>query len=102
MLLSFSVKNFKSFKDEATLDLHAAIINDFEQINTFEDEKEGSILKRPYVFESNSSGKYNLLNGIRYMRNMFVMVSRIIIFYMICSRIFYIYISYVYDIKRMI
>ena len=69
MLLLFSVKNFKSFKDEATLDLHAASINDFEQINTFEDKKEGSILKGLYVFGPNSSGESNLLNGIRYMRN---------------------------------
>lgn len=69
MLLSFSVTNFKSFKDEAVLDLHAASIDEFKDINTFEDEKEQQVLKGLFVFGPNSAGKSNLLKGINYMRN---------------------------------
>jgi AAA15 family ATPase/GTPase len=72
MLLSFSVTNFKSFKDEAVLDLHAASIDEFKDINTFEDEKEQQVLKGLYVFGPNSAGKSNLLKGIGYMKNIVV------------------------------
>lgn len=68
MLLSFSVKNFMSFKKEAMIDFHAAKIDEYSGINTFNDSKEGEILKGAYIFGPNSAGKSNFLNGITYMK----------------------------------
>lgn len=68
MLLSFSVKNFKSFKDEALIDMHAANIDEYTGINTFNDPKEEQVLKGAYIFGPNSAGKTNLFKGISLMK----------------------------------
>jgi len=68
MLLTFSVKNFKSFKDKATLDLRAASIDEYDEINTFEVPGEGKVLKGAFIFGGNSAGKSNLLKALYYMK----------------------------------
>jgi len=66
MLLEFTVGNYRSFKDRKTLSLEASGISEFED-NIF--EKAGyKILKSAVIYGANSSGKSNLLNAFKAMR----------------------------------
>lgn len=65
MLIQFSFKNFKSFKDEVTLDLSATKITEFkERIVSIGNEK---ILPVAAIYGANASGKSNLYNAFEYM-----------------------------------
>ena len=66
MLLKFNFRNFKSFKDEASLDLTATKISEFAE-NNF---SVGNIKVLPVagIFGANASGKSNVMDAFRFMR----------------------------------
>ena len=65
MLIQFSFKNFKSFREEATLDLSATKITEFsDRVVTIGGEK---ILPVAAIYGANASGKSNIYNAFEYM-----------------------------------
>lgn len=68
MLLQFTFKNFKSFRDEATLDLTAAELpeeNDDERYVSIGDEK---VLRAAAIYGANGGGKSNVVKAFQSMR----------------------------------
>ena len=66
MLVQFSFKNFKSFKDESTLDLSAASIKE-HQYNLIELSPDNRYLKIAAIYGANASGKSNVLEAFDFM-----------------------------------
>ncbi len=65
MLIQFSFKNFKSFREEATLDLSATKMTEFsDRVVTVGGEK---ILPVAAIYGANASGKSNIYNAFEYM-----------------------------------
>lgn len=65
MLIQFNFKNFKSFRDEAALDLAAAKITEFsDRVVTAGNEK---ILPVAAIYGANASGKSNVYSAFEYM-----------------------------------
>ena len=65
MLIQFNFKNYKSFRDEATLDLSAAKMTEFsERVVSIGSEK---ILPVAAVYGANASGKSNVYGAFEYM-----------------------------------
>lgn len=65
MLIQFSFKNYKSFREEATLDLSATKITEFsERVVTAGGEK---ILPVAAIYGANASGKSNIYSALAYM-----------------------------------
>lgn len=66
MLLKFRFSNFKSFRDEAVLDLRASKISEYDyQIREIGKEK---ILPVAAVYGANASGKSNVIDAFCFMR----------------------------------
>lgn len=65
MLLQFNFKNFKSFRDDTTLDLTATKITELKNhvINVCNEK----VLPVAAIFGANASGKSNILEAFRYM-----------------------------------
>ena len=66
MLIRFSFKNFKSFKDENCLDMEATSLKEHEY-NLIETDK-GNFLKVTAIYGANASGKTNVLQAFDYMK----------------------------------
>ena len=67
MLIQFNFKNYKSFKEEAALDLSATKMTEFsERVVTIGNEK---ILPVAAIYGANASGKSNIYNAFGYMSN---------------------------------
>lgn len=68
MLIEFSVENYKSFKDKATLSMVATKDKSNDK-NLIEDKdlKGITLLKEAVLYGSNASGKTNLLDALNYM-----------------------------------
>ncbi len=65
MLIQFNFKNFKSFREEATLDLSAAKMTEFsDRVVSIGSEK---ILPLAAIYGANASGKSNIYNAFEYM-----------------------------------
>ena len=65
MLIQFNFKNFKSFRDEATLDLSAAKMTEFSnRVISVGSEK---ILPVAAIYGANASGKSNVYGAFEYM-----------------------------------
>jgi hypothetical protein len=65
MLIQFNFKNFKSFREEAILDLSAAKMTEFsDRVVTVGSEK---ILPIAAIYGANASGKSNIYNAFEYM-----------------------------------
>ena len=65
MLIQFNFKNYKSFRDETTLDLSAAKMKEFESsVVTIGGEK---ILPVAAVYGANASGKSNVYSAFEFM-----------------------------------
>lgn len=65
MLIQFNFKNYKSFRDEATLDLSAAKMTEFsDRVVCVGSEK---ILPVAAIYGANASGKSNVYNAFEYM-----------------------------------
>lgn len=65
MLIQFNFKNFKSFRDEATLDLSAAKMTEFS--DRVVSEGNDKILPMAAIYGANGSGKSNIYNAFEYM-----------------------------------
>lgn len=65
MLIQFSFKNFKSFRDEAILDLSAAKMTEFS--DRVVSEGNDKILPMAAIYGANASGKSNIYNAFGYM-----------------------------------
>lgn len=65
MLIQFSFKNFKSFRDEVTLDLSAAKMTEFS--DRVVSEGNDKILPMAAIYGANASGKSNIYNAFGYM-----------------------------------
>jgi len=78
MLIEFSVENFRSFKDRATLSMVAAKIRakypEIDKNNTFSVSEKLTLLKTAPVYGANASGKSNLVHALNFMR-MFILSS---------------------------
>ena len=67
MLIQFNFKNYKSFRDEASLDLSATKMTEFsERVVSIGSEK---ILPVAAVYGANASGKSNVYDAFEYMSN---------------------------------
>ncbi len=66
MLIRFSFKNFKSFKDENLLDMEATSLKEHEY-NIAKTENI-SLLKVAAIYGANASGKTNVLQAFHYMK----------------------------------
>ncbi len=66
MLIRFSFKNFKSFKNENCLDMEATSLKEHEY-NLIETDK-GNFLKVAAIYGANASGKTNVLQAFDYMK----------------------------------
>ena len=65
MLIQFNFKNFKSFRDEAILDLSAAKMTEFSDRVVLEGNEK--ILPMAAIYGANASGKSNIYNAFEYM-----------------------------------
>lgn len=65
MLIHFNFKNYKSFRDEATLDLSAAKMTEFS--DRVVSEGNDKILPMAAIYGANASGKSNIYNAFGYM-----------------------------------
>ncbi len=65
MLLQFNFKNYKSFRDDTTLDMTATKITEYEKhvIKTGGEQ----VLPVAVIFGANASGKSNVIEAFRYM-----------------------------------
>lgn len=66
MLIRFSFKNFKSFKDENCLDMEATSLKEHDYNVAKTDNTE--ILKVSAIYGANASGKTNVLQAFSYMK----------------------------------
>lgn len=74
MLVEFSVKNFRSFKEPATLSMSATKLAsrgsfNVDQNNIINNDKHGSLLRSTVIYGANASGKSNIVQAIRDMRS---------------------------------
>lgn len=67
MLIRFSFKNFKSFKNENCLDMEATSLKEHEYNVAKTDS--GEYLKVSAIYGANASGKTNVLQAFNYMKN---------------------------------
>lgn len=67
MLIRFSFKNFKSFKNENCLDMEATSLKEHEYNVAKTDA--GDFLKVSAIYGANASGKTNVLQAFDYMKN---------------------------------
>ena len=70
MLIRFSFKNFKSFKNENCLDMEATSLKEHEY-NIAKTEN-GDYLKIAAIYGANASGKSNLYMAMRYFQRIIV------------------------------
>ena len=66
MLIRFSFKNFKSFKNENCLDMEATSLKEHEYNIANTDEEK--VLKVAAIYGANASGKTNVLQAFNYMK----------------------------------
>ena len=66
MLIRFSFKNFKSFKDENVLDMEATSLKEHEYNVVKTDQ--ANLLKVAAIYGANASGKTNVLQAFDYMK----------------------------------
>jgi len=79
MLLQFSIKNFRTFKDTATLSLVASNYDKGtrESENVFENERFNyRLLKSAVIYGANASGKSKLLEAFAFMRHLVINSSK--------------------------
>lgn len=69
MLLEFSVGNYLSFKDKATISLLAAPIKEHAETNIFSTERY-DLLKGAIIYGANASGKSNMIKAMSTMRRL--------------------------------
>lgn len=76
MLLQFTLGNYRSVKNESTLNMTAINpIREFEEDNVFEADRY-RLLKSAVIYGANASGKSNFLDGLNYLRWFVINSSR--------------------------
>lgn len=77
MLIQFTVKNFRTFKDKATISMVANYDKDTrEEDNVFQDSKFNlRLLKSAVVYGANASGKSKLFEALLFMKHFITYVS---------------------------
>lgn len=65
MLIQFNFKNYKTFRDDATLDFSVADIPEFP--NRVVEVGEEKILRAAAIYGVNASGKSNVCDAFHYM-----------------------------------
>lgn len=75
MLLSFTVRNYRSFRDEVTLDLNSSSIKGLEE-NVAYLPNGARILKSAVIYGANSSGKSNLLTAMIFVKKLVLNSSK--------------------------
>ncbi|WP_211482034.1 AAA family ATPase, partial [Azotobacter beijerinckii] len=70
MLIQFSVKNWRSVRDEQTLSLVKAKGDELAETNSFDPEVQatGPLLRSAAIYGANAAGKSNLLDALRTMK----------------------------------
>ncbi|MEL7644823.1 MAG: ATP-binding protein [Anaerolineaceae bacterium] len=80
MFIEFSVGNYRSFKETATLSMVAAKLNakqaSVDTDNTVQVGNDFSLLTSAGVYGANASGKSNLIHAMGFMRNLVLYSSR--------------------------
>ncbi|OAA90229.1 AAA family ATPase [Clostridium ljungdahlii] len=67
MLIQFNFKNFKSFKNETTLDMTATSITE-HPYNLINDENDEKYIKTAAIYGANASGKSSIIEAYGFMR----------------------------------
>ncbi len=67
MLVQFSVGNFLSIRDVATLSMVASTIREHKETNVFQTNKNLRLLKSAVIYGANASGKSNFFQALRFM-----------------------------------
>ncbi len=68
MLVAFSVKNYKSFKDEVLFNLVASGISGHEDANLVSTSEKLKLLKTSVIYGANASGKSNLRKALQFVQ----------------------------------
>ena len=71
MLIQFSIKNYKSFKELTTLTMDASSIKELSEDNVFTIQQRGkdvNLLKSAVIYGANASGKSNLIDALSFMK----------------------------------
>ena len=76
MLIQFSVKNFRSFKEESILSLVASSIKELAEQNIFRVSNDLSLLKNVVIYGANASGKSNLIRAMSFMKRFILSSSK--------------------------
>ena len=67
MLIQFNYKNFKSYRDETSLDMTATSIKE-HQYNVIESMQGNNYLKVAAIYGANASGKTGLIEAFDFMK----------------------------------
>lgn len=67
MLMQFSVRNYKSFRDKVTFDMSATNIHEHPG-NTFSTDFDEAFLKSSVIYGANAYGKSNFINALSFMK----------------------------------
>ena len=70
MIISFSIRNFKSVKDEVSLSFEAGHTDELQDYYIIEPIKGLRLLKLGLVYGANASGKTTVLEALDFLRNM--------------------------------
>ena len=77
MLIEFSVKNFKSIKEQQTLSMAASSGNELRDSNVIQTlDHKLNLVRTAAIYGANASGKTNLIKALQAMRNIIVNSSR--------------------------
>lgn len=76
MMIQFTVKNFRSFREEAKLSLVASSIKERTAENIFQISKDLSLLKSAVIYGANASGKSNLFRAMNFMKEFILNSSK--------------------------
>lgn len=68
LLIQFTFKNFKSYRDEVTLDMTATSIKE-HNYNTVQIDKNNELLKVAAIYGANASGKTGIIDAFNFMRS---------------------------------
>ncbi|WP_407632788.1 AAA family ATPase [Bacillus velezensis] len=75
MLVEFTVENFLSFKEPATLSMVASSIKELRETNTYA-ENNLELLKSAVIYGANASGKSNLFSAMAFMKEFILESSK--------------------------
>lgn len=71
MLIQFNFKNYKSFKDETTLNMTATSIKE-HAYNLIDSPFGDKLLRTAAIYGANASGKSNIIEAFQFMRRFII------------------------------